>query len=166
MFAHLHNHTQYSLLDGQSRIDRLIARARDLGQDAVAITDHGNLYGAIEFYTEAKKAGIKPIIGVEGYVAPKSRFDRDPNNRAPFHLTILAKSKIGYRNLLKLVSAAHLEGFYYRPRMDRELLQQYAEGLVVLSGCPSAEVPKLIAAGRVDEAASVARWYRELFGDD
>lgn len=166
MFAHLHNHTQYSLLDGQSHLDRLIARARELGQEAVAMTDHGNLYGAIEFYTEAKKAGIKPIIGVEGYVAPKSRHDRDPNDRFPFHLTILAQSKTGYRNLLKLVSASHLEGFYYKPRMDRELLQQHAEGLVVLSGCPSAEVPKLIANGRLDEAAVVAQWYQELFGDN
>lgn len=165
MFAHLHNHSQYSLLDGQSRIDRMVSRAAELGQEAIALTDHGNLYGAIEFYSAARDAGVKPIIGVEAYVAPGSRRGRDPNDRSPFHLTLLAKSDAGYRNLLKLVSAAHLEGFYYRPRMDREILEKHSEGLIALSGCPSGELARLIAQGRIEDAGAAAAWYREVFVD-
>lgn len=144
----------------------MVAKAAELGQTAIALTDHGNLYGTVEFYTAAKSAGIKPIIGVEGYVASRSRFDRDPNDRFPYHITILAKDDQGYANLLKLVSAAHLEGFYYRPRMDRELLSKHAEGLIVLSGCPSGEVPKLVASGQLERARDTAKWYRGVFGED
>lgn len=162
-FVHLHNHSEYSLLDGQSRVAAMVSRVRELGQNALAITDHGNLYGAIDFYSAARNAGIRPIIGCEGYVTGGSRFDKDPGDRFPFHVTMLAKNDTGYRNLVSLQSKAHLEGFYYRPRMDRELLQKHADGLIVLSGCPSGEVPKLVSTGQMDEARKVATWYRELF---
>ncbi|MCH8223248.1 MAG: DNA polymerase III subunit alpha [Chloroflexi bacterium] len=165
MFTHLHNHSHYSLLDGMSHIDQLVARAVELGQEAIAITDHGNLYGAIEFYSAAKEAGIKPIIGVEGYVASGKHTTRDPNDRFPFHLTILARNEAGYRNLLQLVSKSHLDGFYYRPRMDRDLLEKHSDGLIVLSGCPSGEMAKMITSDRMDEAREVAEWYRGVFGD-
>ena len=165
MFTHLHVHTEYSLLDGLSRIDLLVNKAKELGMDSLAITDHGALYGAIDFYRSAKDAGIKPIIGCEMYVAPDSRLTRVPGDKSPFHMTVLAKNQVGYGNLVKLVTAAHLEGFYYRPRVDRELLERHHEGLVVLSGCPSGEVPTLISQGRMDEAKQAATWYRDLFGD-
>ncbi|MBI2964626.1 MAG: DNA polymerase III subunit alpha [Chloroflexi bacterium] len=162
-FVHLHNHSEYSLLDGQSRVEAMVARVRELGQNALAITDHGNLYGAIDFYSAARAAGIRPIIGCEGYVASGGRFDKDPADRFPFHITMLAKNDAGYRNLVALQSKAHLEGFYYRPRMDRELLQKHSEGIIVLSGCPSGEIPKLIANGQLDQARNAAGWYREVF---
>ncbi len=165
MFTHLHVHTEYSLLDGLSRIDPLIKRARELGMDSLAITDHGGLYGAIDFYQTAKAANIKPIIGCEMYVALKSRHTKNPDEKSPNHMTVLAKDATGYRNLVKLVSLSHLEGFYHRPRVDRESLERYNEGLVVLSGCPSGEVPRLIAQGRMDDAKAAAGWYREVFGD-
>ncbi|MBT3224649.1 MAG: PHP domain-containing protein, partial [Proteobacteria bacterium] len=165
MFTHLHVHTEYSLLDGMCRITQLIQQAKDLGMDSLAITDHGNLHGAIDFYRLCKEAGINPIIGCEIYVAPKSRHDRDQVDKKPYHMTLLAKNLEGYRNLVKLVSAAHLEGFYYFPRVDREILEKYREGLIVLSGCPSGEVPKLIASGQMDEARATAEWYRDTFGD-
>ena len=162
-FVHLHNHSEYSLLDGLSRLDHMAARTAELGMPAVALTDHGNVHGAIDFYQACKSHGVKPILGVEGYVAPGSRFERDSNERFPHHITVLAQSQTGYRNLLRLVSAAHLEGFYYRPRMDREVLAKHNEGLIVLSGCPSGEVPRLIASGNDAEAARVVNWYREVF---
>ena len=162
-FVHLHNHSEYSLLDGLSRLDHMAARTAELGMPAVALTDHGNVHGAIDFYQACKSHGVKPILGVEGYVAPGSRFERDSNERFPHHITVLAQSQTGYRNLLRLVSAAHLEGFYYRPRMDREVLAKHNEGLIVLSGCPSGEVPRLIANGNDAEAARVVDWYREVF---
>ena len=165
MFTHLHVHTEYSLLDGLSRIDPLIDRAGELGMKSLAITDHGGLYGAIDFYQAAKKAGIKPIIGCEMYVAPGSRHDRLPNEKSPFHITVLAKDLRGYGNLVKLVTASHLDGFYYKPRVDREIFERHSEGLIVLSGCPSGEVPKLIYEGRMDEARGSAQWYREVFPD-
>ena len=165
MFTHLHVHTEYSLLDGLSRIEPLVYRAKELGMDSLAITDHGALYGAIDFYLAAKAAGIKPIIGCEMYVAPGSSRSRSQEEKSPFHITVLARDIRGYANLVKLVTAAHLEGFYYRPRVDRELLQQHHEGLVVLSGCPSGEVPRLISQGRTEEAVAAATWYREVFGD-
>ena len=120
MFSHLHVHTEYSMLDGLSRLEPLVARAADLGMNSLAITDHGGMYGAIDFYKIAKAAGIKPIIGCEMYGAPKSRHERNPNEKTPYHMTVLAKSNRGYQNLLKLVTMSHLEGFYYRPRVDRE----------------------------------------------
>ncbi len=153
------------MLDGLSRLEPLVQKAKSHGMDSLAITDHGGLYGAIDFYRIARSAGVKPIIGCEMYVAPGSRLDRDPQDKSPFHLTVLAKDAVGYRNLVKLVTRSHLEGFYYKPRVDKELLQRHHEGLVVLSGCPSGEVPKLISQGRMEEAATAANWYRDVFGD-
>ncbi|MCL0028627.1 PHP domain-containing protein, partial [Dehalococcoidia bacterium] len=165
MFTHLHVHTEYSMLDGLSRIEPLVERAKELDMVGLAITDHGGMYGAIDFYRVAMSAGLKPIIGCEMYVAPGSRHDRDPRDKTPFHMTVLAKNNAGYQNLVKLVTKSHLEGFYYKPRVDRTLLEEHHEGLVVLSGCPSGEVPTLIANGRYDEAEATAKWYREVFGD-
>ncbi|MSQ31260.1 MAG: PHP domain-containing protein, partial [Dehalococcoidia bacterium] len=163
MFTHLHTHTEYSLLDGLSKIEPLVERAQALGQTALAITDHGALYGAIEFYETAKKHGIKPIIGMEAYVAPGSRFDRDPKVRWPYHLTLLAQNETGYRNLLKLTSASHLEGFYYRPRLDRELLEAHSEGLIALSGCASGEFMTALRADDEAKARQVAGYYSAVF---
>ena len=165
LFTHLHVHTEYSLLDGLSRIVPLVSQARELGMDSLAITDHGNMHGAIDFYLAAKDAGIKPIIGCEMYVAPGSRHGRDPSDKSPYHLTVLSKDLTGYTNLIKLVTVAHLEGFYYKPRVDREVLERHHEGLIVLSGCPSGEVPRLILQQRMEEARDAALWYREVFGD-
>jgi DNA polymerase III subunit alpha len=163
MFTHLHLHTEYSLLDGLTRISPLMDRVQEMGQEAVAMTDHGALYGAIDFYREARSRGIKPIIGVEAYVAPGSRLTREPGDNQPYHLTMLAKNKTGYNNLLKLVTSSHLEGYYYRPRMDRELMEQYGEGIIVLSGCPSGELHRLILDGRIDDAKAMIEWYRNVF---
>ena len=165
MFTHLHVHTEYSLLDGLSRIPKLVRQAKELGMDALAITDHGSLYGVVEFYNECKEAGIKPIIGCEVYAAQGSRHDRGPSERSPYHMTVLARNNTGYHNLIKLVTQAHLEGHYYKPRIDKELLEQYHEGLIVLSGCPTAEVPRLITDGRMDDAREAALWYKGLLGD-
>jgi DNA polymerase-3 subunit alpha len=153
------------MLDGLSRLEPLVARAAELGMNSLAITDHGGMYGAIDFYKIAKAAGIKPIIGCEMYVAPSSRHERNPKEKSPYHMTVLAKSNRGYQNLIKLVTMSHLEGFYYRPRVDREILEQHSEGLIVMSGCPSGEVPSLILQGRMDEARATAGWYKEVFDD-
>ncbi|MQC19495.1 MAG: DNA polymerase III subunit alpha, partial [Chloroflexi bacterium] len=163
MFSHLHSHSEYSLLDGLSKIPDLVARAQTLGQDALAITDHGVLYGAIQFYEQARAAGVKPIVGLEAYVAHASRHDRGASERSPWHLTLLAQNEVGYRNLLALSSASHLEGFYYRPRIDRELLASHSEGLIALSGCPSGELMSALGEGREQDARETAAWYRELF---
>jgi len=163
MFTHLHTHSEYSLLDGLSKIPDLVARAQALGQDSLAITDHGVLYGAIQFYEQARAAGVKPILGLESYVAHGSRHDRTAAERSPWHLTLLAQNEVGYRNLLALSSASHLEGFYYRPRIDRELLERHSEGLIALSGCPSGELMSAIGEGREQDARETASWYRELF---
>jgi DNA polymerase-3 subunit alpha len=165
MFTHLHTHTEFSLLDGLSRIPKLMDRAKELGQEAIGLTDHGVLYGAIQFYKEARKRGIKPIIGIEAYVAQASRLDRDPQVKQPYHLTMLAKNEAGYRNLLALSTKAHLEGYYYRPRMDREILEQHSEGLIVLSGCATSEVSRRLLEGRFDDAVKAAHYYKDLFGD-
>ncbi|MGQ9572628.1 MAG: DNA polymerase III subunit alpha [Dehalococcoidia bacterium] len=165
MFTHLHLHTEYSLLDGLARIPQLMERAQELGQEAIAITDHGVLYGVIPFYKEANARGLRPIIGVEGYVAEGSRRSREAKDKQPYHLVLLAKNLEGYRNLLALVTKAHLEGYYYRPRMDKELLEEHHQGLIALSGCQSGEVPRLLADGRQDEALAAAQWYREVFGE-
>ena len=133
--------------------------------DSLAMTDHGGMYGAIDFYQIAKSEGIRPIIGCEMYVAPGSRHERNPNERSPYHMTVLAKNNTGYQNLAKLITMSHLEGFYYKPRVDREILERHHEGLIVMSGCPSGEVPTLITQGRMDEARATANWYREVFGD-
>lgn len=166
-FVHLHTHTHYSLLDGLSKIEPLVRRAKELNMEALAITDHGNLYGSVEFYKAAKKEGIKPIIGVETYVAKGSRHSRDPRvDNVRYHLTLLAKNKVGYRNLVALITKSHLEGFYYKPRIDKPLLEEHHEGLVCLSGCVSGEIGRLLRTGREKEAEDVAKYYKELFGDD
>jgi DNA polymerase-3 subunit alpha len=164
-FAHLHVHTEYSLLDGMCRIPQLIARAKELGMDSLAITDHGAMYGVIDFYVAAKEAGIKPIIGCEVYVAETDCRSREPAHKTPYHLTLLAKTEQGYRNLLQLVTKSHLEGFYYKPRVDKELLKLHHEGLIALSGCAHGELARLILDGRNDDVVRAASWYKELFGD-
>ncbi|MBI1885557.1 MAG: DNA polymerase III subunit alpha [Chloroflexi bacterium] len=167
MFTHLHLHTEYSLLDGLCKIPTLMDRARELGQEAIALTDHGVLYGAIQFYKEAKSRGVKPIIGIEAYVAADSRHSRDPGKeKQPQHMTILARDERGYRNLLAAVTKAHLEGFFYKPRLDRELLEEHHEGLIALSGCNSSEIARLLTDDRLEEAAKAARYYRDLFDGD
>jgi len=163
MFTHLHLHTEYSLLDGLSRIPQLMDRAHELGQEAVALTDHGVLYAAIDFYREARARGIKPIIGIEAYVAPNSRLSREPGDKQSFHITLLCRNLTGYRNLLALVTKANLEGYYYKPRMDRELFQQHGQGIIALSGCGSSELHRLLMDGRYEEAMKAARWYQEVF---
>jgi len=165
MFSHLHIHTEYSLLDGMCRIPQLVSRAKELGMDSLAITDHGAMYGAIEFYLAAKEAGIKPIIGCEVYVAPNSQLSRNASDKNHYHLILLAKNQTGYRNLIQLTTRANLEGFYYKPRVDKELLQQYHHGLIALSGCAGGEVPRLVLEGRLEEAKQTALWYKQTFGD-
>ena len=165
MFTHLHVHTEYSLLDGMCPIPRLVSRAKELGMDSLAITDHGAMYGVIEFYQAAREAGVKPIIGCEIYIAQGSRFSRGPADKNNYHLILLAKNQTGYQNLIQLTTKAHLEGFYYRPRVDKELLEQYHEGLIALTGCLGGEVPKLIRDGRLQEAKQVVLWYQQTFGD-
>ena len=163
MFTHLHLHTEYSLLDGLSRIPQLMDRVQALGQKAVGITDHGVMYGVLDFYREARSRGIKPILGMEAYVAHSSRLSRDPREKSPYHLTILVQNETGYRNLMALSTRAHLEGFYYKPRIDRELLEQYRDGLIVLSGCPSSEIHRALQEGRIDDARASICWFRERF---
>jgi len=163
MFTHLHVHTEYSLLDGMCRIPQLIARAKELGMDSLAITDHGAMYGAIEFYQAAREAGIKPIIGCEVYIAPGSHLDRNTTDRNNYHLILLAKNHKGYQNLIQLTTKAHLEGFYYRPRVDKELLEQHRDGLIALSACLAGEISQLILSGRLDDAKEAALWYKQTF---
>ena len=153
------------MLDGISRIPELVERTGELGMDSLAITDHGTFYGVVDFYSACLDAGIKPIIGCEVYVAHNSRHEKNPSERSPAHLVLLARDNTGYRNLMQLVTKAHVEGFYNRPRIDKGLLEEFGSGLVCLSGCPSAEVPRLLADGNYDGAVKAAGWYRELFGD-
>lgn len=165
-FVHLHNHSEFSLLDGFSRIPEMVRRTKELGQPGLAITDHGNLHAAIDFYKQSKNEGIKPIIGLEGYVAFKKKEERNPNERSPYHITLLAQNKIGYKNLISLASESHLYGFYYRPRMDRELLAKYSDGIIVLSGCPSGELPKKIIQDSDEEILETIEWYSNVFQDN
>lgn len=165
-FVHLHNHTSYSLLDGAAKIDEEVKRAKELGMPALAITDHGTMYGVIEFYNACKKEGIKPIIGCEVYVARNSRFDKAVGREEkPYHLILLVKNEIGYKNLCKLVSLASIEGYYYRPRVDRELLEKYHEGLIALSACLGGELPYYLMKEEYDNALKTALWYRDTFGE-
>src|SRR5512134_2840590 len=168
-FVHLHVHSEYSLLDGAAQLEKLVQKAKQLRFPALALTDHGNLFGAIDFYLAAQKAGIKPIVGCELYVAPRGRKERgsqDGGYEGANHLTVLVRNHTGYQNLIKLVSKAYLEGFYYKPRVDKELLAQHAEGLLVLSGCLNSEVSRAISAGDLVKAKQTAGWYQEVFGKD
>ncbi len=166
-FVHLHSHTQYSLLDGLSKIPDLIKRAKELGMDAIAMTDHGVMYGAIEFYKQCIEAGIKPIIGVEMYVAKRSHLDKEGKQDAePYHLTVLAKNYQGYLNLMKLTTIAHCEGYYYKPRVDKKLLKDYSEGLIALSGCPSGEFIRSLENGNLEKSEEIIKSYQEIFGED
>ena len=165
-FVHLHTHTEYSLLDGMNRITDYVSRVKELGMNAAAITDHGVMYGVIDFYDECKRQGIKPIIGCEVYVSPGSRFDKTGRDEKYYHLILLAENNTGYSNLLKLVSRGFTEGFYYRPRVDKELLRQYHEGLIASSACLNGEVASLIVKGMNDEALKSIMEYREIFGEE
>ena len=164
-FVHLHVHSEYSLLDGMCRQSKLIERAQQLGMPAVAVTDHGNMYGMIDFYSKAKEAGIKPIIGMEAYIAPGLRTERKAHGikDAAFHLTLLASNYQGYRNLIKLSSVGFLEGFYYRPRIDKEVLKKYSSGLIALSGCLKGELSHLVIADQTEQAEKILRQYLDIF---
>ena len=164
-FVHLHLHSQYSLLDGANRLDDVIAAAKEAGMPAMALTDHGNMFGAIEFYNRARAAGIKPILGVEAYVAQGDLRDRTPGRGSSNHLVLLAQNEAGYRNLLKLTSAAYLEGFYYKPRVDKELLRKHSEGIIALSACLKGEVNEKICANQEKEAQAAAIEFLEIFGE-
>ena len=166
-FVHLHIHSEYSLLDGANRIKDLPKRAKELGMDAIAITDHGVMYGVIDFYKECKKQGIKPIIGCEVYVAPRGRFDKEPGiDNKNNHLILLAKNMEGYKNLSKLVSLGFIDGYYYKPRIDREILEKYHKGLICLSACAAGAVPQALINGDEEKAEEIANWHKKVFGDD
>ena len=165
-YVHLHNHTHHSLLDGLTKIPDLVNRTKELGMEACAITDHGTMSGIIDFYKSAKEAGIKPILGMESYVAARSRLDRDPaKDKKRYHLTLLAMNHKGYQNLMQLSTSANLEGMYYKPRIDHELLKKYNEGIIVLSGCASGELGENLRENNYDEAMRIAEWYKSIFGD-
>jgi len=165
-FVNLHLHTEYSLLDGLTKIKKLVTLLKEQGATACAITDHGNMYGAIEFYKACKKAEIKPIIGAEMYMCSGSRFDKNSQNRRNFHLILLAKNTQGYKNLMKLVSIGQREGFYYKPRIDWESLKKYHQGLVCLSACTQGQVASEILSGDYDKAKNTASRFQKLFDDD
>jgi len=164
-FTHLHVHSHYSLLDGLGQVDSLLETTKTLGMESIALTDHGVLYGAVEWYKQAKKFGVKPIIGVEGYIAPnKLDQKRGKADQKPYHVTLLAKDRTGYRNLIKLTNIAHLQGYYYKPRMDYEVLAKYSEGLICLSGCVNGNIPREILSGNIDRAAELTEQYIKMFG--
>lgn len=166
-FVHLHVHTEYSLLDGLSNISKLLKHVKDQGMDSVAVTDHGVMYGVVEFYKEAQKQGVKPILGMEGYITGGDLHDRPERGKLQnYHLLLLAKNHEGYQNLMKLSSIAHLEGYYYRPRFDRETLEKYSKGLIVTSSCPLGEVGQALIKGTYKEAKETIEWYQKVFGDD
>ena len=165
-FTHLHVHTEYSLLDGSNKIKEYVKRVKELGMDSAAITDHGVMYGVIEFYKEAKAAGINPIMGCEVYVAPNSRFDKELTGGEDryYHLVLLAENNTGYANLMKIVSRGFTEGYYYKPRVDMEVLNQFHEGIIALSACLAGEVQRYISKGLIDEAKKAALKYESCFG--
>ena len=166
-FVHLHIHSEFSLLDGANRIKDLPVRAKELGMKAMAITDHGVMYGVIDFYKACKKEGIKPIIGCEVYVAPRSRLNKEPNIDNKYnHLILLAKDNQGYKNLSKLVSIGFTEGYYYKPRIDLEVLEKYHEGLICLSGCLAGSVNQALLNGQNEKAEEIALWHKKVFGED
>jgi len=166
-FVHLHLHSEYSLLDGACRLDRLMEKAHELKFPALALTDHGVLYGAIDFYQAARDKGIKPIIGCEVYVAPGSRLEKKTTSGSRdvyHHLVLLAKDEAGYRNLIQLATDAHLKGYYYKPRIDKELLAAHKEGLIALSGCLASEIPDLILKDELDRARETIDWFKQTLG--
>ena len=165
-FVHLHVHTEYSLLDGSNKIKEYVSRVKELGMSSAAITDHGVMYGVIDFYRAAREAGIKPVLGCEIYVAPNSRFDKELTGGEDryYHLVLLAENNVGYANLMKIVSKGFTEGYYYKPRVDMEVLQQYHEGLIALSACLAGEVQRFIVKGQLQEAREAARKYEACFG--
>ena len=165
-YVPLHLHTEYSLLDGAIKIKELVKFCKDNDMPACAITDHGVMYGAIDFYKKAKENNVKPILGCEFYIHPGDITEKDPNNNPTFHLVLLAKNKEGYKNLVRLVSVANLEGFYYKPRINHELLEKYSEGLICLSACLGGEINAYILQNKIDKAKEMAKWYKDLFGDD
>ena len=166
-FTHLHVHTEYSLLDGSSKIKEIIARAKELGMDSLAITDHGVMYGVIDFYKAAKEAGIKPILGCEVYVTPGSRFDRESEkgNDRYYHLILLAETRTGFEHLSKIVSRGFVDGFYYKPRVDYETLREFHEGIIACSACLAGEVARNLARNQYEEAKQAALRYRDIFGE-
>ena len=166
-FVHLHIHSEYSLLDGANRIKDLPVRAKELGMDAIALTDHGVMFGVIDFYKACKNEGIKPIIGCEVYVAFRSRFDKEPGiDNKYYHLILLAKNNQGYKNLSKLVSLGFIDGYYYKPRIDHEILEKYSEGLICLSACLAGEVNQALLNGENEKAEDIALWHKKIFGED
>jgi len=166
-FVHLHVHSTYSILDGFSQIKPLIERAKELGMPALALTDHGTMYGTVEFYNAAVEAGIKPIIGLETYLAPRRMTDRDPRqDKRASHLLLLAENMTGYQNLLKIASASQLEGYYYRPRIDRAYLKEHCEGLIVTSGCLSGDIPRALLNNDIERGEKFLKWYLDVFGRD
>ena len=166
-FVHLHTHSHYSLLDGLSKVKDMVKLAKEDGMTALALTDHGVMYGAIDFYMTCMKNGIKPIIGVEAYVANRSRHQKESHvDNKRYHLTLLAKNNIGYQNLIKLTTAAHIEGYYYKPRVDKELLRECSEGLIALSGCPAGELGRAIQSGNKEKAESVIREDQSIFAPE
>ena len=166
-FTHLHLHSHYSLLDGLPKIDEILDYTKELGMDSVAITDHGVLYGAVEFYKKATEKGIKPIIGCEIYMAQEAMHQKRPNiDDRRYHLILLVKNEEGYKNLVKILTKAHLEGFYYKPRIDEEFLAEHSQGLVCLSACLQGRIPKLILANKIEEAEKLALKYRKIFGKE
>lgn len=166
-FVHLHLHSEFSLLDGANRIKDIPVRAKELGMDSIAITDHGVMFGVIDFYKACKKEGVKPIIGCEAYVAPRSRLQKEPGiDNHYYHLILLAKNNTGYKNLSKMVSLSYIDGYYYKPRIDRELLEKYHEGIICLSACLAGELNQALLSGQNEQAENVANWYRNVFGDD
>ena len=169
-FVHLHVHSEYSLLDGAVRIKDLVEKAVEFGMPAVALTDHGSMYGIIEFYNCAKKAGIKPLLGCEVYIAPNGRFDKQARKNNDddnfYHLTLIAENEKGYKNLMKLVSLGFMEGFYYKPRVDKDLLREYGDGLIALSGCVKGEIARMFQSGKAERARNSLEEYIDIFGKD
>ena len=166
-FVHLHTHTYHSLLDGLTKIDDLVDNVKASGMEAVAITDHGTMSGAIEFFKEATSKGVKPILGIEAYVAARTRFDRDPSYDKPrYHLVLLAKNQIGWQNLCSLTTKAWVEGQYYKPRIDHDIMAEHSEGIICLSGCAGSEISESIRAGDFEKAKELANWYKSVYGED
>ena len=166
-FTHLHLHTEYSLLDGACRIKELIRRAKELNMDSLAITDHGSMYGVVEFYKQAKKEGIKPILGFEAYISPRRLTDKDPQkDKNQYHLVLLAEDMEGWQNIIKLCSIGFVDGYYYKPRIDHETLKKYSRGIIALSACLAGEIQAFLLENNYDEALRRAFLYKDIFGEN